>query len=371
MPSYAYNTATVFNPKFIITNKLLFNIKHINSLISELNNKRFSNLVLVEMERQAREVSSYASTSIEGNPLPLTDVKRLIKADPKNVCDSEKEVLNYNNTLKKINTDLKKGNIHFSLDLILKIHKGVIDGLLPNYDTGFFRKRPVFVNNPVLRKIIYLPPDHKDVPDLINSLVMFVNSNRNNIDPIILAGIFHKQFVLIHPFIDGNGRTTRLVTKVLLAEMGLNTFNLFSFENYYNKNVTKYFEFVGEIGNFYEISKKVDFTNWLEYFTDGIIDELLRVKKILSLQINSKISIYSHDQKILSFIEKSGSIKNNDYAKLVKRAKATRTKDFQRLVKLRLIQMKAKGKATYYIFPTSRLVNDDLSAQAGKKDFGR
>jgi len=355
----------VFKPKFTITNKLLFNIKYINSLISELNNKRFSNLVLVEMERRAREVSSYASTSIEGNPLPLTEVKRLIKADPKNVRDSEKEVLNYNNTLKKINAGLKKGNIHFSLDLFFKIHKGVIDGLLPNYDIGVLRKRPVFVNNPALRKIIYLPPDHKDVPDLIDDLVAFVNSNRNNIDQIILAGIFHKQFVLIHPFIDGNGRTTRLVTKVLLAEMGLNTFNLFSFENYYNKNVTKYFEFVGEIGNYYEISKKVDFTNWLEYFTDGIIDELLRVKKILSLQIDSKISIYSHDQKILSFIEKRGSIKNNDYAKLVKRAKATRTKDFQRLVKLGLIKMKAKGRATYYIFPTSRLVNDD------KKDFGR
>ena len=131
--------------------------------------------------------------------------------------------------------------------------------------------------------------------------------------------------------------------------MGLNTFNLFSFENYYNKNVTKYFEFVGEIGDFYEISSKVDFTNWLEYFTGGIIDELLRVKKILDIQTGRDISIFSHDEKILSFIEKHGSIKNSDYAKLVKRAKATRTKDLERLVKLGLIQMKAKGKATFYI----------------------
>ena len=339
----------MFKPKFTITNKLLLNIKNINSLIFDLNNRHFSNLILVEMEKLAREVSSYASTSIEGNPLPLTDVKRLIKTNPKNIRDTEREVLNYNKILKKINSSLKKGNAHFSLDLILKIHKGVVDGLLPDYDVGFLRKRPVFVNNPVLRKIVYWPSDHIDVPDLMNDLVLFIKSNRNNIDPIILAGIFHKQFVLIHPFIDGNGRTTRLATKVLLAEMGLNTFNLFSFENYYNKNVTKYFEFVGEIGDFYEISSKVDFTNWLEYFTGGIIDELLRVKKILDIQTGRDISIFSHDEKILSFIEKHGSIKNNDYAKLVKRAKATRTKDLERLVKLGLIQMKAKGKATYYI----------------------
>ncbi len=47
--------------------------------------------------------------------------------------------------------------------------------------------------------------------------------------------------IIIHPFIEGNRRTTKLTTKVLVAAMGLNTFNLFSFENYYNKNITKYF----------------------------------------------------------------------------------------------------------------------------------
>ena len=59
--------------------------------------------------------------------------------------------------------------------------------------------------------------------------------------------------------------------------------------------------------------------------------------------------IFSHDQKILDFIERNRQIQNSDYAKLVKRSKATRTKDFQRLVKLGLIKMKAKGKATYYV----------------------
>jgi len=87
--------------------------------------------------------------------------------------------------------------------------------------------------------------------------------------------------VLIHPFMDGNGRTTRLATKVLLTQMGLNTFNLFSFENYYNKNVTRYFQYVGERGDYYDLKDKIDFTNWLEYFTEGIIDELLRVQEIL------------------------------------------------------------------------------------------
>ena len=74
---------------------------------------------------------------------------------------------------------------------------------------------------------------HSLLPNLVNDLFQYVVINKSKIDPLVVAGIFHKQFVIVHPFIDGNGRTTRLATKMLLAGMGLNTFNLFSFENYY------------------------------------------------------------------------------------------------------------------------------------------
>ncbi len=112
--------------------------------------------------------------------------------------------------------------------------------------------------------------------------------------------------VLIHPFMVGNGRTTRLAPKVLLAEMGLNTFNLFSFENYYNQNVTRYFQTVGEFGSYYDlVSYGIDFTTWLEYFTEGIIDELLRVQKILSeVNVTPKTQLQSYHLKILNISEK-------------------------------------------------------------------
>lgn len=149
---------------------------------------------------------------------------------------------------------------------------------------------------------------------------------------------------------DGNGRATRLVTKALLAAMGLNTFNLFSFENYYNNNVTKYFQTVGEFGNYYELVSKIDFTNWLEYFTEGIIDELLRVQKLLpgiSISPATKLQIYH--KKMLEYIQKKGFITDQDYAKLIDRAKATRALDFQKLTELGLIERKGKGRATYYV----------------------
>lgn len=340
----------MFQPQYTITDQLLANIKRASSLVNELNDKRFPNVVLLELERNAREVSSYASTSIEGNPLPLTEVKKILKSTPSHIRDSEKEVINYNQALQDLNKQLKEGKVILSLDLILKIQKQVIVGLLPEYEIGRLREKPVVVNDPRARQPVYLPPDVKDVKHLMDDLVEFANDNREKTDPLILAGIFHKQMVIIHPFMDGNGRTTRIATKALLAALGLNTFNLFSFENYYNNNVTRYFQNVGEFGNYYELVAKIDFTNWLEYFTEGIIDELLRVQKLLptaAASPNSQLQLYH--LKILELTREKGFIADRDYAKLTSRAKATRALDFQKLIELGLIERKGKGRATYYV----------------------
>jgi len=105
----------------------------------------------------------------------------------------------------------------------------------------FLEKKTVVVNDPRSGKVFFYLQTMMFVNKLMSDLVEFIIQNKNTVDSLILAGIFHKQMVIIHPFMDGNGRTTRLATKPLLAKLGLNTFNLFSFENYYNQNVTNYF----------------------------------------------------------------------------------------------------------------------------------
>lgn len=340
----------MFQPKYKITHKLLENIKRVYSLTQTLNQRRFPNTVLVELQKDAEAISSFASTSIEGNPLPLTDVKRIIKNKPQNIRESEREILNYNEILKEINQKLAKSNLPITQPLILQIHKKVIHKLLPASQSGKLRADPVFVNDPRAGKTIYWPPDAKDVPALIKDLIFFVETNKSKIDPLIMAGLFHKQMVIIHPFMDGNGRTTRLLTKILLADMGLNTFNLFSFENYYNQNVTKYFQMVGILGDYYEVAEKTDFSAWLEYFTGGIIDELLRVEKILPhIATSPKEELQEHHQLLLKKIKEKGFITDKDYATLVTRAKPTRTLDFNKLIELGFIEREGKGKNTYYV----------------------
>ena len=337
--------------KYEITPLLLERIKNIHLLMAELKRFKLSSVVLYNLQREASEHSAYSSTSIEGNPLPLTDVKRILKTRPQHLQNSEKEVVNYNEALLWLNTTKNA----FDLKLVLQTHQKVMHQLLPKSLTGKIRNEPVFVNDPKLRKTIFWPPDYQDVNSLMNELIQFTKLNLKKLDPIILAGLFHKQFVIIHPFLDGNGRTVRLMTKALLAHMDFDTFHLFSFENYYNKNVANYFLNVGAKGNYYDIYKKINFTGWLEYFAAGVLDELYRVKKNIELATdisliqNPNTTLSAEQKKIISYIEQHGFIADKDYAKITDRAKATRTGDFNKLISLGLIQKAGLGPSTHYI----------------------
>lgn len=337
----------MFEPKYTITTALLANIKRIAEIVTSLNERRFPQVVTFEMEKVAREISAHASTSIEGNPLPLTDVKRILKQAPERVRDSEREVLNYNEALLALKKQTEGNTPVVDLKTILDTHRLVTKGLLADFSSGALRTAPVFVNDPKLGQTVFWPPDHGDVARLLTDLLEFSTAKKRTIDPLILAGIFHKQFVLVHPFMDGNGRTVRLLTTLLLAALGVDIFHLFSFERYYNGNVTKYFATVGERGSYYDLN--VDFTPWLEYFTDGVLDELLRVKELLEKTVESPTSgLKDHHRIILEYLREHSSINDMIYATLVARAKPTRALDFRYLLDQKMIERQGKGRATYY-----------------------
>ena len=335
----------------MISNKLLRTIREIGESLGELKSFHLSDQDLAKLEIEARELSSYASTSIEGNPLPLTDVKRLLKTQKENVRDTEREVLNYNKALQSIYADVRSGKFSLNIQTLEKIQGQVVQGLMDNpAHCGALRKAPVIIRNPKkVDEIVFIPPDSKDVKKLIGDLFKFIESNIGKIDPIILASIFHRQCVIIHPFIDGNGRTTRLLTTAILGKAGLDLFAIFSFENYYNRNITRYFKAVGLEGDYYDLKNDIDFSAWLEYFADGILDELRRVRKTLSEKTGAKPRLEPHHKQILAYIEKHGSITQREYGSISSRSLASRKLDFDKLVKLNLIKTEGTGRGTYYV----------------------
>jgi Fic family protein len=339
-----------WSPKYSISDKLLFTVREIGEAIGEIKSFSLTGKALAKLELDARELSSYASTSIEGNPLPLTDVKRLLKIKSAHIRDTEREVLNYNKALQRLYKSVRSRTFKLNIGALEKVQAQVVDGLMENpADCGNLRQAPVVLRNPRnLEQIVFIPPDTKDVSKLIDDLTSFINKKIGKIDPVILAGLFHRQCVIIHPFMDGNGRTTRLLTTAILGKAGLDLFEIFSFENYYNQNIPRYFKAVGLEGDYYELEETIDFTKWLEYFADGILDELRRVRKALPASLEQQPRLESHHRQILKYIDEHGSITQREYGAVSSRSLASRKLDLEKLLDLDLIEAKGIGRGTYY-----------------------
>jgi Fic family protein len=120
----------LWTPKYTISNTLLSTVREIGESLGELKSLHLSDQDLAKLEIEARELSSYASTGIEGNPLPLTDVKRLLKTRKEHVRDTEREVLNYNNALQSLYADVRSGKFKLDFDKLVKL------GLIETKGTG-------------------------------------------------------------------------------------------------------------------------------------------------------------------------------------------------------------------------------------------
>ncbi len=340
-----------WKPKYTITDRLLFTMREIGEVVGEVKSYQLTGKALARLELDARQLSTHASTSIEGNPLALTDVKRVLKSNKQHIRDTEREVLNYNQALQVLYSSVRKGSFKLNISTLEKTQKSVVDGLMDNpSDCGRLRQAPVLIRNPrKIDEVVFIPPDAKDVKDLTSELMSFINRSIGKIDSIVLAGLFHRQCVIVHPFIDGNGRTTRLLTTAILGRAGLDLFEIFSFENYYNQNITRYFKAVGLEGDYYDLEKEIDFTQWLEYFADGILDELLRLRKLLPTKLEPQPRLEEHHQQILEYIGERGSITQREYGAISSRSLASRKVDFEKLIDLEMIEAKGAGRGTYYV----------------------
>ncbi|MCX6602213.1 MAG: Fic family protein [Acidobacteria bacterium] len=132
------------------------------------------------------------------------------------------------------------------------------------------------------RRIVYLPPEAKDVPQLMRALVSWVSaSQRDSLPCPLRAGIAHYQFATVHPYYDGNGRTARLLSTLILHLGGYDLKGLYSLEEYYARNLGAYYEALsmGPSHNYYAGRAEADITKWVEYFCEGLADSFESVRR--------------------------------------------------------------------------------------------
>jgi Fic family protein len=132
------------------------------------------------------------------------------------------------------------------------------------------------------RRIVYMPPEAVDVRQLMGELLDWLRlSEREGVPCPIRAGIAHYQFATIHPYYDGNGRTARLLTTLILHRGGYDLKGLYSLEEYYARDLSAYYEAlaVGPSHNYYEGRAEADMTEWVEYFCAGMAESFEGVRR--------------------------------------------------------------------------------------------
>jgi len=348
----------MFNPKFTISNQIVNRLSEISEIKSMVERSKLIPSREVFLRRAAAIKMAHTSTSIEGNTLKEYQVAEV--AQGKKVIAQEnqiKEVKNYLTALKKI--DILAQKKEFDIDDILNVHKTVMAGLIETQKVGAWRSDQVYIVNILpsgKEEVAYVPPTSKKVPVLIKDLVGWLKKNKN-LHPIIRAGLFHYQFETIHPFTDGNGRTGRLMTLLLLYQSGWDFKKVLVLEDYYNNERRRYYESL-QTGSTYEARQRVDLSEWLEYYVEAFLIEAGKVKdQILSISVvgNSlpTTKVLDKDElKIIDFVVTLGQITSSDVVDILNIPRRTAQQKLKKLEDTKVLKKVGAGPSTFYIVST-------------------
>ncbi len=225
--------------------------------------------ILAEIRHMARIRSTHYSTQIEGNRLTLKEAEQIIEKKKANFHGRErdvKEVLNYWDALFKVDDWASKESL-LSEDIIRQLHAIIEKGKRAKPTP--YRDGQNVIRDSASGRIVYLPPEARDVGSLMASMVRWVaQAEKEHVPPPIIAALLHYQFVTIHPYYDGNGRTARLLSTFILQRDGYSLNGFFSLEEYHAQDLEAYYKALAthKHHNYYEGRVDVDLTEWVEYF---------------------------------------------------------------------------------------------------------
>jgi Fic family protein len=221
-------------------------------------------------------MTTHFSTQIEGNRLTLPEVRAAIqgKRMPGRERD-EREVRNHFLALAAME-ELSEQPSLISEEHIQRFHGLVM--------TGRDKPSPYRTTQNVIRdsssgSIVYLPPEAPDVPALMQSLVEWINAELadGELPAPIVAALAHYQFATIHPHLDGNGRTARLLATLILRKAGYGLKGIYSLDEHYAKSLPYAALTVGS-HNYYDGRAEGDVTPFVNYFCAGMADAFTKVR---------------------------------------------------------------------------------------------
>lgn len=265
---------TAFSPRFTITHSITAGLTAIERARGFLEAARLSDEWLERMSRRALLLEAHHTTHIEGTELTLDQARRLWEGEPVEEAerDDARELLNYREAFHLVSDYLGSGE-PITEGLIREIHKRLVEGVRGGAgDPGRYRTIQNQVVNSRTGEVVYTPPPPHDVAPMMRELVEWLEAEVA-IHPVLVAGIAQFQLVHVHPFVDGNGRTSRLLSTLCLYRSGYDFKRLFTISEYYDRDREPFYAALQGVRR-----NDMDMTGWLEYFVRGLSAQLQEVK---------------------------------------------------------------------------------------------
>lgn len=274
-------------PKYILTPKISQLLQSIEGSKQVIDSVAIPPEIEQNIRRQSTLKSSLFSARIEGNPLTLEEIQRNPSKDQK-----RQEVFNI---LKALNWVYQRGSRDLSIKDILNLHQIVMEKLVETHSLGKFRTEVEAIFN-TAGIAIYLPPRPSQINSLMNRLIKFTNSQKEQFIPI-RACLAHYTFEKIHPFLDGNGRVGRLLLQMVLTKGGYGMKGLLTIEEYLDNHRSEYYQVLNE--------PEKDVTDYIEFMLEAIAYTAEEAKKAVLEKKNVEIEdlLLPRRAEILSIIK--------------------------------------------------------------------
>jgi len=267
----------LYEPRFIYSNRIVSLLNVIEYCRGTVDSIVLPVDISEKLRNEARVKATHFSTAIEGNPLTIKDVEKVVKN--KEARDkSEQEVRNYWNALNFLSR-ARNRNIPVTEDFIKKLH-AIIEIRGPGRRGGRSSYRGSMppgvlfaVWDTKTGKPEYIPPYHEELQGLMDGLMTWLDSKPAMELPVpIRAAIFAYQLVTIHPFEDGNGRTARAMANYILMQEGYDLRGFYSVEEHYAADLNRYYESLqmGLPAEYYNGRNNPDLSPWILFFLESM-----------------------------------------------------------------------------------------------------
>lgn len=251
------------------------------------------------------KVEANKSSRIEGTRTTLDeDLLSKDDIDPEKRNDWQ-EVQNY---VDAMNYGIERINeIPISTRLIKEIHSILMKNVRgKDKNPGEYRTSQNWIGGSRPGNAVYVPPIASEINNCLNDLEKFINNDKINTPDLVKIAMIHYQFESIHPFLDGNGRTGRIIIPLYLLNKGIITTPCFYISNYIEENKNAYYNFLSRVRT------NNDMISWIKFFLEATIEtaKTARVKfqNILQFtkevdQILPTLSVkYENAKKIIDFL---------------------------------------------------------------------